>query len=240
MTLPSLRTWDVGVVVPARNEEESIGRCIASVVASCQIAPLCGRSWITVVADCCTDRTVEMARRALSWRGEVMQCSAGSPGTARRLGCNAVMRYFSDRNPQTLWLANTDADSYVPLDWISTHLRHAQTNADAIAGIVKLDPDVLQPDVGAQFAGNYPLSPDGTHTHVHGANFGVRADAYLDVGGWKDVSVAEDHCLWGRLRQRGWRMRSPVTSIVMTSSRLYGRAIGGFADTLRCGLQANE
>jgi hypothetical protein len=37
---------------------------------------------------------------------------------------------------------------------------------------------------------------DGTHPHVHGANLGIRADAYSDAGGWNDLTVAEDHCLW--------------------------------------------
>jgi cellulose synthase/poly-beta-1,6-N-acetylglucosamine synthase-like glycosyltransferase len=68
---------------------------------------------------------------------------------------------------------------------------------------------------------------------VHGANLGVRADAYVDVGGFSHLKVAEDHCLWGRLRQRGWRIRSCAKTVVTTSARLQGRAVGGFADTLR-------
>ena len=45
---------------------------------------------------------------------------------------------------------------------------------------------------------DYIARPDGTHAHVHGANLGIRADAYLDVGGWSDASLAEDHCLWNQ------------------------------------------
>jgi hypothetical protein len=68
---------------------------------------------------------------------------------------------------------------------------------------------------------------------VHGANLGVRADAYADAGGWSDLTVAEDHCLWSRVRARGWRTIASVGSVVLTSGRLHGRARGGFADTLR-------
>jgi hypothetical protein len=75
---------------------------------------------------------------------------------------------------------------------------------------------------------------------VHGANLGVRADAYLDVGGWRDVRVSEDHCLWNRLIRRGWRLRSPTASVVLTSGRLRGRARGGFADTLARELRVRE
>jgi hypothetical protein len=82
-------------------------------------------------------------------------------------------------------------------------------------------------------------SIDGSHTHVHGANLSVRADAYEDVGGWSDLALAEDHCLWGRLRRR-LRGSSPVSSVVTTSARLQGRATGGFADTLKARLEAQH
>ena len=65
----------------------------------------------------------------------------------------------------------------------------------------------------------------------------MRADAYLDAGGWSHRPIAEDHCLWQRLRRRGWRLSSPVSSVVVTSARLNGRAPGGFADTLRANIE---
>jgi cellulose synthase/poly-beta-1,6-N-acetylglucosamine synthase-like glycosyltransferase len=97
-------------------------------------------------------------------------------------------------------------------------------------------------DVGAVWAGRAAEGVDGvasgfgldvTHPHVHGANLGIRADAYLDAGGWSDLALAEDHCLWGRVRACGWRVASSVACVVTTSGRLNGRAQGGFADTLR-------
>jgi glycosyltransferase involved in cell wall biosynthesis len=225
--------WHVGVIIPARNEESSIERCIRSVLASCDASDRCGDSWVVVVADCCTDRTAQRALSCLDGRGTVIECASGSAGTARRIGATEVLLHFDGGNPGRLWLANTDADTYVPADWIHTHLLHADTNAEAVAGIVQLDPDNLPEDVQSVFARMYDLAADGTHTHVHGANFGVRADAYMDVGGWTDLAVAEDHCLWRRLLHGGWRLLSPVGSVVHTSGRLEGRAQGGFADTLR-------
>jgi cellulose synthase/poly-beta-1,6-N-acetylglucosamine synthase-like glycosyltransferase len=150
------------------------------------------------------------------------------------------MQHFAARNSNSVWLANTDADTRVPSDWIATHLQHADANATAVAGIVELDTEDLRADVEALYRASYILAADGTHAHVHGANLGVRADAYLDVGGWSDLAVAEDHCLWGRLLRGGWRLKSPAASVVHTSGRLQGRAIGGFADTLRRELCMNE
>jgi hypothetical protein len=170
----------------------------------------------------------------------VIECAVGSPGAARRLGVAAVLRHFTEKNPRRVWLANTDADSHVPADWVDTHLQHADANAEAVAGIVQLDPYGLSEDLRELYDRIYVLAPDGTHTHVHGANLGVRADAYLEAGGWSDVAVAEDHCLWNRLLRRGSRLFSPVASVVHTSARLRGRAVGGFADTLRRELVSSE
>jgi glycosyltransferase involved in cell wall biosynthesis len=239
MIASSVPVWSVGVVIPAQNEECRIDRCIRSVLASCDACGRCETTWIVVVADCCTDQTAHMARRQLAGRGEVIECSIGSAGAARRIGVSRVMRQFKGKDPQRVWLANTDADTHVPLDWIDTHLRHADADAEAVAGIVQLDPDGLRDDVKEMFTRTYQLAADGTHVHVHGANLGVRADAYLDVGGWTDIAVAEDHCLWGRLMRRGWRLLSPAASVVHTSGRLEGRARGGFADTLRRELLAS-
>lgn len=239
MTTPS-QQWSVGVVVPARNEESMIERCVRSVKASCKTSRRCGKFWIVIVADGCSDRTVEFARAELGSRGEVIECAVGSPGTARRLGASAVMAHFGGERPSRVWLANTDADTYVPAAWIETHLELADANATAVAGIVALDTEGLRADVQELYDTTYKLAADGTHNHVHGANLGVRGDAYLDVGGWSDVSVSEDHCLWRRLMGRGWRLKSPATSVVHTSGRLRGRAIGGFADTLRRELRFNE
>jgi cellulose synthase/poly-beta-1,6-N-acetylglucosamine synthase-like glycosyltransferase len=238
MSVSSAPVWNVGVVIPAQDEECRVGRCIRSVLASCDHCGRCEKTWVVVVADSCTDRTADLARDQLGVRGTVIECSIGSAGAARRIGAAEVLRHFDGRNPRGLWLANTDADTYVPLDWIDTHLHHAEASAEAVAGIVQLDPDGLRDDVRELFNRTYRLASDGTHAHVHGANLGVRADAYLDVGGWTDMSVSEDHCLWGRLMRRGWRLLSPVASVVHTSPRLEGRACGGFADTLRQGLLA--
>ncbi len=73
---------------------------------------------------------------------------------------------------------------------------------------------------------------DGTHPHIHGANLGVRADRYVDVGGWADLKTAEDHDLWGRLRRTGARLLSSAHLQVVTSGRRIGRAPSGFAGAL--------
>lgn len=227
------RGWSVGVVIPAHNEEGTIERCIRSVSRSCEASFRCDKPWIVIVADQCTDLTVSRASRMLEEGGEVIECAVRSPGSARRLGAAAVLRHFRGDDTRHLWLANTDADTHVPLDWLQTHLQHADADVGGVAGIVELDSEGTRSDVRELYHKTYRVDSDGTHRHVHGANLGIRGDAYLDVGGWKDLTVSEDHCLWNRLLSRGWPVKSPASSVVMTSGRLHGRATGGFADTLR-------
>jgi cellulose synthase/poly-beta-1,6-N-acetylglucosamine synthase-like glycosyltransferase len=228
---PMYPFWSVGIVVPARDEEDTIEACIESILESCRHAKL--RSFrLAVVADGCRDSTAARARRALGAAGELLECSAKSAGTARRLGVEAVLRFFRKLPPGQIWLANTDADTAVPPDWLAVQLKLADSGITGIAGIVRLA-ESGGAAVHEAFRKTYRLAADGTHAHVHGANLSVRADAYLDAGGWSHRAVAEDHCLWQRLSARGWRVCSPVSSVVVTSGRLRGRAPGGFADTLR-------
>lgn len=230
--------WSVAVVIPALNEEAAIRPCIESVLESSQLIEHLSALWVVVVADACTDRTAFRARNAVGSCGEVLECNARSPGTARQLGVAAALRHFESAEASRIWIANTDADSRVPQDWLDHHLRLAEQGVAAIAGIVQVD---NVPGHGAEVAqlllADYEVASDGTHPHVHGANLGVRADAYLDAGGWSQLTVAEDHCLWNRVRERGWRVSSCAQSVVVTSGRLVGRARGGFADTLRTKLE---
>jgi glycosyltransferase involved in cell wall biosynthesis len=228
--------WSIGIVVPAQNEEASIEPCIQSIRRSCEAAQL-RDYWIVIVADSCTDDTLPRSRRAVDGVGEVLECDAKSAGSARRLGVDAALRHFSDRDLGQIWLANTDADTLVPRDWITVQLKLADAGIAAVAGIVKLE-EGGSLAAHELYRATYLTGPDGTHGHVHGANLALRADAYVDAGGWAHRALAEDHCLWDRLKHRGWRLSSPVSSVVVTSARLIGRAPGGFADTLKARIDA--
>jgi hypothetical protein len=139
------------------------------------------------------------------------------------------------RHPRSaLWIANTDADSSASRDWIGYQLSLAAEGYCAVAGIVRVEAIAdLEPEAVRELLSDYTVNADGSHPHVHGANFGIRADAYLDAGGWGHLALAEDHCLWRRVRARNWRVISSARSVVTTSGRLTGRAIGG--SPMACG-----
>jgi glycosyltransferase involved in cell wall biosynthesis len=222
----------VVVAVPARDEERSVRACLRSIDRAATAVP--GIDVVIVVAaDCCRDDTARVAAATLSARARTVVVVEGSwrgPGAARRAAVSAGLA--SCATPaEAVWLASTDADCVVDDDWLVAQLAHAAGGSDAVAGVVRLDP-TAPARLRAEFAAAYAVAGD-THRHVHAANLGLRAGAYLDVGGWSPHAVVgEEHNLWRRLRQAGHRVAHPVDVVVTTSARTHGRVIGGFASTL--------
>lgn len=227
-------TWGVGVVVPARDEADHIAACLAALRAAIEHVGLpADRLHAVLVADSCTDATATLADPLLAGWGEVLEVEVGSPGAARALGTEVLLQRLAAIRPARLWLASTDADTVVPVDWLSRHLACARAGAMAVAGVVELDSLVpLPPGVAEEYDRIYRGPPDEEHPHVHAANLGVRADAYRAVGGWQTVARGEEHHLWLGVRERGWPTMSPRSLQVTTSSRLVSRLRGGFADWL--------
>jgi len=218
----------VGVVIPARNEEDHIQFALASINAARAALPDSVTSSCVVVVDGCTDRTSERSLQRIGTAPPpaVVKTSFRRVGAARAAGARWVLAN-THQTPGEVWLANTDADSTVMADWLTQQIALAELGAAAVAGIVQLD-RASDLSLLARFAASYRVEPDGTHTHVHGANLGVRADAYLEVGGWRDLATAEDHDLWNRLAHRYSRVSSTAV-VVTTSGRIVGRAPSGFA-----------
>ncbi len=225
--------WAVGVVVPACDEADHIEACIRSVRHSLT-ASGAAHARVVVVADSCADDTADRARTVLGPDDAVLTVRAASVGLARSIGTAWLLDHLADNAPHDrTWFATTDADSTVPADWLDRHLTLADAGAAAVAGIVEVSSFTdFGPEVAHRHRSAYVTNLDGSHPHVHGANLGVRADAYLDVGGWPPVATAEDHGLWNRLRGAGWPTISSTSSWVTTSGRRTGRAPSGFAGHL--------
>jgi glycosyltransferase involved in cell wall biosynthesis len=226
------RSWHISVLIPARDEELLLPRCLLSIQRARMRLPFDVTSDVIVVDDGSSDSTRTIAERMLQNRGLVVSIADGIVGKARSLAAQtAIARYAGPTHLH--WLANTDADCCVPETWLLDQLSIAATNVEAIAGIVSVDSfSEHGPGVADRFRRRYLIHPDGTHPHVHGANFGVRADAYLRAGGWSSLHTAEDHDLWKRLDNAGSLRASPESVKVITSGRRIGRAPLGFAQAL--------
>jgi cellulose synthase/poly-beta-1,6-N-acetylglucosamine synthase-like glycosyltransferase len=224
--------WHIAVLIPARNEEQLLPRCLESIMAALAQLPAGVTADVVVAVDSSSDRTLEIAKRMLYGRGAVISTQRGIVGRARALAARTALRRYRGALSRC-WLANTDADTSVPADWIIDHLHMASDNVEAIAGTVDVDSFEEHSSVVAErFRSSYVIKPDGSHSHIHGANLGVRADVYLRAGGWKSIATAEDHDLWDRLEKTGAKRISIGRLRVLTSGRRMGRAPRGFAETL--------
>lgn len=247
----------VGVIVPARDEQERIAACLHSVRQALGQLPQTVSTAVTVVLDRCRDRTPDIVARLLEdWPGaaavrvaalggaragsalgpEPAHIVAGSGvGAVRDLGVRRALGTLRAHPPDAVWLLHTDADTTVPPSWVLDHLAHADAGVCGVAGMADLaDVDGLSADARRLYREivREDRLDRGRHHHVYGANLGVRADAYLDVGGFPVDGVGEDHGLWSRLGESGRPLVQPVGVRVRTSARLRGRAAGGLADLL--------
>jgi glycosyltransferase involved in cell wall biosynthesis len=239
----------VGVIVPAHDEQDLLPACLASVRRAAQAlrgVPV----HVVVVADACRDRTVLVARRG---GASVVSIDARSAGAARAAGAREVLGRTGSLDPENVWLATTDADTLVPAHWLRQQVRHASQGWDAIVGTIQVaDWSGYPPGTRSLFRERYEgveavagvegvagvagvagvEGGAGQHGHVHGANLGFRASAYLRAGGFPELPTAEDHALVAALTAGGSRVLRTRALPVTTSARRVSRAPRGFSHYL--------
>lgn len=213
----------IGVVVPAHNEEACLGACLAAIVQAAAHPSLQGeRVRIVVVLDDCTDGSEAEAR---VYPVEVLPVRARNVGAARAAGARLLMQ------TGVRWLAFTDADTLVSPGWLAAQLA---LGAQAVCGSVEVHDWSPHGDQGEllrrRFQARY-VDADG-HRHIHGANLGVCATAYRQVGGFESLACSEDVALVEALQRSGATIAWSSAPRVVTSARTDARARGGFGDTL--------
>jgi len=222
----------VGVVVPARDEEELISPCLRALRKSLSRLPRQVERVVYVVADRCADDTAARARTVFAgWTaGRVVLAERPRTiGEVRDAGCRAARTALKQHASSNVLLLNTDADTEVDPDWAGEHWNSAGRGAHAVTGPAELATPFPGPPAAAQ---RYQaIVADGIN--VYGANLGVRADAFATVGGFGRRASGEDHDLWCRLSEAGFSCRFEAAAAVRTSARVDGRAPDGLAALLR-------
>ena len=218
----------VGVVVPAHNEETLLPACLAALSRGASVLGV--PVFVLVVADTCTDSTAAVARAC---GARVIAIGARNVGAARAAGMAGLLRLTAGVDPSAVWLATTDADTVVPPGWLQRQLKYAGQGWDVVLGTVTVaDWDGHLPHVPAAFDALYEFG-DGPHQHVHGANLGIRASAYLAAGGFRSLRTAEDHALLAAATEAGCSVLQASDITVETSARRRARAPLGFSHLLR-------
>lgn len=223
------------VVVPAFNEEETIGACLRALRAQTGLAR---REYaVVLVLNRCTDGTEAAARAAagdLNLR--IVDGPGGGPGPARRVGMDLAASWL----PHDGLIASTDADTIVAADWLRRQLDAVAAGADAVGGFIDLGDHDLPAAVledrdrraADRLAAVLTHTPSAEHHHFAGASMSLTAAAYRRVGGIEPLAALEDEALERALRAHGLRVDRLLSVRVRTSARLTGRAPAGLAHDL--------
>lgn len=218
------------VVIPAHNEVGLLPRCLRAVTtaAACWPMPVL----TVVVLDSCDDGSAELAGQ-FGHDVHFVNVEAGNVGASRAAGFAYARSLSNHVDPSRAWYATTDADSRVDPDWL---LRQTAADADMVLGVVRVADWRHHPAAVVQHylhAYESDARVGHSHSHIHGANMGFRADSYWRLGGFRPLATGEDVELVKRFETAGYRIRRDPTLSVTTSARRNGRAPGGFADHLR-------
>ena len=151
------------LVIPAHNEELYLSECLTAVNQSRRALPSQVSFSCIVVADACTDSTVEVAQRHLHPEHDfVAETCEHCVGAARRSGV-AVGLSRLQVDADECWISSTDADTIIPKDWLLRQLRYAQKGISAVAGLVELsESSGLSPELRRLFEQCYPGSSGKT------------------------------------------------------------------------------
>ena len=237
------------VAIPARDEADRIGACVHALSRQVGVSP----PRVLLLVNNTVDRTADLVRQldigipidVIEHQFPPHQCSAGH---ARRL----AMELAAARAGPGGVVLTTDADSCAAPDWLAENLRHIDAGMDAVAGVAEIDPieaalipaalhraDAEESAYAALLDEiDSLIDPDADdpwprHTQHSGASICVTVAALRRAGGVPAIALGEDRALFAALRQTGARIRHAPEVRVTVSGRLFGRATGGMADTIR-------
>lgn len=227
-------TERVTAVIPAHNEEASIGATIQSIRAN-------GVNRIIAVLDNCTDNT---GRIALA---EGAECFETVNNVDKKAGAlNQALTALLTTEPDDHLVLVTDADTEIAPEFIATALHALSEGADAVGGVFKGSAprnliEACQANEYARYAreidrtrrvmvlsGTASLIPVGVLLAVREARGSVLPGAAGDV--YDRAALTEDNELTLALKTLGYRLASPegcgcTTELMPTVSTLHRQRV---------------
>jgi hypothetical protein len=241
------------VAIPARNEAGRIGRCLDGLERQDTHC----RFGVLVLANGSSDGTYAevVARARRHTAPPLMVVEAELPpercdaGAARCVAMHLAGRCLPVGRGA---IFTTDADSVAPSRWIAEYSALIHAGYDAVAGLARLLPEDMQ-DIPRSLLQRWmsedryeacldaleawldPVShnPWPRHYQASGANLALGVTAMRLVGDVPWPACGEDKHMVHWLEMRDGRVRHDTVQQVLTSGRLFGRARGGMADTMR-------
>jgi hopene-associated glycosyltransferase HpnB len=209
----------VTVVIPARNEQELVGRTVASLRAQQVGAPL----RIVVVDDESSDSTEEVARAAGA--DVVVHVGARPPGWKGKLWAVAKGIQSESTDPDHFLLTDADIEYASPLV-LRSLLAKAAEGYDLVSVMVRLRCEsraekLLVPAFVFFF---FKLYPPAWGTGAAGGCMLIRGETLRAIGGIESIrdALIDDCALAKRVRAAGGRVWLGVSDLAIRSVREYG------------------
>lgn len=208
----------VSVMLAAYNEESVIGRTLESILAS--EYPL---AEVVVVDDGSTDATAEVVARMAD--GDARVRLIRQPNTGKAHALNRGLQSASGD-----YIVTLDADTILTPQTVSFLIRHFAVDSTgrlgAVAGVVRVgnrERNLLTrwqaleylTQIGVERAAQDAM---GAISIVPGACAAWRKKAILDVGGYTNVTLAEDCDLSLSLHRTGWRVTQDDEALAYTEA----------------------
>jgi cellulose synthase/poly-beta-1,6-N-acetylglucosamine synthase-like glycosyltransferase len=243
---PALR---LTVIVPARNEEASLGACLESLVAQSERGFALGAEWeLLVVDDDSTDGTRAIAKEAAAGRAgvTVMAAPALDLGPQRGFTGKTNACWAAAQRARGVWLLFTDADTVHEAGDLSRAIHEAEKYKVALLSysprqiVTGFWQRALMPLVFAELASVYPpkqvSDPASRLAAANGQFLMVEREAYFAVGGHRVVGreVLEDVALARAVKRRrlGLRFRYAPDALAARMYRTVPEMVEGWTKNL--------
>ncbi len=199
---------NISVIIPTYNEEKYIETCLRSL--ECQDYP--GNYEVIVSDGSSTDNTARIAER---FADRVIVDRKDTIAYGRQAGSLAA-RYQV--------LAYTDADTFIPSDWLSNLASSLEDGrvVGAHGKLLPLDGNRLENDFCKYVLPPYSqLMVNINKPSVPGSNFAVRRKAFDRVGGFNTkLATGEDVDLCNRIKSLGKFIYNPDAVVYVSTRRV--------------------
>lgn len=201
----------VSVMVPARNEEKKVGRCIESLLK--QDYP---NFEVVVIDDRSTDRTGEIIE-AYARQDSRIKYVKGKDAPDGWIGkCNALAHAVGYASGD--WYIFTDADTCHSPHSLRSSVSYAMANKADLVSFVPLQelgsfPErLIMPVLLSSFLLGDPFhtvnDPNSSRAYAYGQYILCRRSSYLAVGGHQSVrdEIVEDHAIARVFKEKGYKI----------------------------------